>query len=212
VQKMTLQPPCSSFDNYEPLFTQAERRRFQRVQIDLSGRYMLESKDEHHCRTVDISPGGIRITSAVQPRIEERVVVYIDALGRFVGNVVRIHSDGFSMTIQTSAKRREMLADKLTWFANRITLDLDDQRRHERFEPFQKFAILRFADGNEHIIKIRDLSASGVSAKLSRLPKIGEQVMIGRAPAVVVRQFDGGFAAEFLTPFAVGEIDETTRL
>jgi hypothetical protein len=51
-----------------------------------------------------------------------------------------------------------------------------------------------------------------VSAEAAHLPSLGERVSIGSAYANVVRHFDGGFAAEFLTPFAVGEIDEATRL
>jgi hypothetical protein len=197
---------------YEPLFGQSDRRRFRRVHIDLFGRYMLQSKAEHHCRTVDISIGGMKLLCAGKPAIGERVVVYIDALGRFSGSAVRTHVDGFSMTIDASAQRREMLADKLTWFANRIALNLVDARRHERVEPFQKFALMRLAEGDEHIVKIRDLSASGVSVESTHIPGIGARVSIGRAYATIVRHHDGGFAAEFLTPFAPGDIDETTRL
>jgi len=105
-----------------------------------------------------------------------------------------------------------MLADKLTWFANRVVLNLDDQRRHERIEPFQKLAVLRLTDSSERIVKIRDLSASGVSVEAVHIPAIGERVSIGKADAAVVRLFDGGFAVEFSTPFAPGSIDEATRL
>jgi len=209
---MTVQPTKPSFAGYEPLFTQAERRRFQRVNIDLFGRYMLESKTEHHCQTIDVSLGGLKLYGPVKPQIAEKVIVYIEALGRFSGDVVRVHEDGFSMTINVPARRREMLADKLTWFANRIALNLKDQRRHERIIPFQKWAILRSAGGAEHMVKILDLSSSGVSVDASSIPEIGDQVAIGRWSATVVRHFDGGFAAEFVTPFIPGEIDEATRL
>jgi len=209
---MTLQPARASFTDYEPLFTQAERRRFQRVNLDLFGRYMLESKAEHHCQTLDVSLGGIRMLAPVKPQIAERVIVYIDALGRFSGDVVRLHLDGFSMTIKVPAQRREMLADKLTWFANRIALNLKDQRRHERIIPFQKWAILRSPEMGEHMVKILDLSSSGVSVEAHYLPIIGERVSIGRSSATVVRHFDGGFAAEFVVPFGDGEIDEASRL
>ncbi len=202
----------SDLSGYEPLFSQSERRRFQRVQLDLTGRYMLASQSEHPCRTVDISPGGMQLIGAAQPVEGEKIVVYIDALGRFVGHAVRLHSDGFSMTIVASARKRDMLADKLTWFANRVALDIADARRHDRFEPFQKLAILRLENGREHIVKLRDLSASGVSVEAAPVPAIGERVAVGKLYVTVVRHFDGGFAAQFETPFAAGVIDETTRL
>ncbi|QGM98478.1 PilZ domain-containing protein [Methylocystis parvus] len=209
---MSLHPTTESFSGYLPIFTSSERRRFQRVHIDLFGRSVLESKAEHHCRTIDISPGGMRLMSTAMPQIGENVTVYIDALGRFHGRVVRAAPDSFSMTINASPEKREMLADKLTWFANRIALNLSDQRRHERIEPFQKFALLRLDSGVELIVKIRDLSASGVGVDSIFSPPVGERVSIGKTYGKVVRHFEGGFAAEFLTPFPEHAIDETTRL
>lgn len=209
---MSLNDTKRVFESYKPIFKNSERRRFSRVFVSLTGRYMLESRMEHPCRTVDISPGGLQLLGSAKPSIGEKVVVYIDALGRFAGSAVRIHSDGFAMTVIASAKKRELLAEQLTWYANRATLDLPDARRHERFKPFHKLAVLRLFEGGEQIVKIRDLSASGVSLEGTGSPAIGEEVSIGSAHAKVVRHVENGFAAEFLTPFAAGEIDESTRL
>jgi len=209
---MRLDRTADSFSDYIPLFSNAERRRFQRVHIDLFGRCVRQDKAEHCCRTIDVSPGGMKLLSTAAPEVGENVVVYIDALGRFSGRVVRSEHDNFSMTISASAEKREMLADKLTWFANRIALDLSEQRRHERIEPFQKFALLRLDSGDEHVVKIRDISASGVAVESSFAPPVGERVSIGKTYGKVVRRFDGGFAAQFLTPFPPSAIDETTRL
>ena len=35
-----------------------ERRRFQRVKVDLLGRYMLEDRREFPCQVIDMSLGG----------------------------------------------------------------------------------------------------------------------------------------------------------
>jgi len=50
------------------------------VEISLSGRFMLESRLEYPCHTVDISLGGMRLSAAVKPRIGEKIILYIDAL------------------------------------------------------------------------------------------------------------------------------------
>lgn len=209
---MSMTGKAGSFQGYEPIFTSSERRRFQRVHIDLFGRIVLPSKAEYQCRTVDVSPGGMRLMCTARPEVGESVIAYIDALGRFTGHVVRTSPEGFSMTINASPERREMLADKLTWFANRIALNLADQRRDQRIEPIQKFVPMRLGSGEEMVVTIRDLSASGVSVESSYLPPVGECVSIGKAYANVVRHFDGGFAARFLTPFPASEIDQATRL
>lgn len=209
---MSMTGKIGSFGGYEPLFTSTERRRFQRVHIDLFGRIVLPSKEERQCRTVDISPGGMNLMCTARPEVGDNIVAYIDALGRFTGQVVRRSPEGFSITINASPERREMLADKLTWFANRIALNLADQRGHERIEPIQKFVPMRLGSGEELVVTIRDLSASGVSVEASYLPPVGERVSIGKAYVTVVRHFEGGFAANFLTPFPAKEIDQAARL
>ena len=40
-----------------------ERRRFQRVCVDLLGRYMLPDRREFPCQVVNMSPGGIALVS-----------------------------------------------------------------------------------------------------------------------------------------------------
>ena len=51
-----------------------------------SDRVVLASKTEHHCRTEDVSPGGMKLMCMAKPQIGESVVAYIDALGRFFGS------------------------------------------------------------------------------------------------------------------------------
>jgi len=193
-------------------FGNSENRRFQRVKLDLSGRYMLASRSEYACRTLNISPGGMLVAGPVKPEIGETVVIYLDALGRFVGQAVRITVEGFAVTLSLSRNKRETLADRLTWFANRSGVGLQDNRRYERFVPLMRRAILRLPNEREHIVKIRDISVSGVAVETGHLPKLGAPIIIGNTPVVVVRHFEGGFAGEFVAPFADGEIDELTRL
>ena len=42
-----------------------ERRRHQRVKVDLLGRYMLPDRREFPCQVVDMSPGGISMVAPV---------------------------------------------------------------------------------------------------------------------------------------------------
>ena len=117
--------------------------------------------------------------------------------------------DGFAVTIKTPSTKRDMLADKLTWFANRISLDLSEERRHHRIAPFMQRAMLRLPDGHELIVKIRNFSTSGIAIETNIRPEI---VVVGDTPIIVLRYFEGGFAGEFVTPFAAGEIHEATKL
>src|ERR1700691_5871647 len=113
----------------------SEHRRYQRVKVDLLGRYMLEDRREFPCQVVDMSPGGMAVIAPQCGRLGERVVAYIDHIGRLEGLIARIFPSGFSMTISASQRKRDKLAAQLTWLANRSILDLPEDRRHGPIVP-----------------------------------------------------------------------------
>lgn len=189
-----------------------EIRRFQRASISLCGRYMLKSSEEYPCHTFEMSPGEASLFAPVKAAPGERVVLYLNELGRFTGIATKTTAMGFEMTLQLSTKKRDRLADQLTWFANRFELDLDDRRRHERVVPLFEISVLTLGPGDEHIVRIKSLSLSGVSIETDYQPPVGTRVIVGSTPATVVRLFPDGIACEFEKHFRPGEIDETTRL
>jgi hypothetical protein len=193
-------------------YTSVEDNRFQPVAVSLFGRYMLASKDEYPCQTVQMSPGDMTLFGPEKPAIGERVVVYLDELGRFAGQATRTLPAGFAMSISLPPLKRDRLADQLVWFANRYAIGLPEDRRHERIVPIMRRAVLRLPDQQEAIVKITDISISGVGLETDLRPPVGCRVLIGSTPAIVVRDFKGGFACEFPKPFQPGAIDESTRL
>jgi len=187
-------------------------RRFQRVRVTLFGRYCLGSREEHRCLAVNMSPGDMLLFAKAKPAIGAGVVVYLDNLGRFPGVVTRETPDAFAMTFKLPAKKRDVLADKLTWLTNRYEVGLDENRRSERIVPFRKRAILRESGGRERIVQIRDLSLDGVDVEIADPPAVGAKIVLGGTPLTVVRHSETGFAGQFAKPFEVGEINEMVRL
>jgi hypothetical protein len=198
--------------NFSEIRETRETRRFQRVPVSLFGRYMLESRREYPCQTIEMSPGDMSVFAPVKAQIGEKVVVYLDEIGRFAGVATRLTESGFVMSMNLPPMKRDKLADQLTWFANRHAISLPEDRRHERIVPLMQRTLLRLPDGQEIIAKIRDLSLSGVGVETDAKPAIGSKITVGATPAVVVRHFEGGIGGEFVRPFTPGEIDESTRL
>src|SRR5271155_4805528 len=99
-----------------------ERRRFQRVRVDLLGRYMLPDRREFPCQVVNMSPGGMAVLAPVSAQPSERVIAYVDHLGRLEGHVARLFQNGFAMTIAATTRKRDKLPAQLTWLANRHPL------------------------------------------------------------------------------------------
>jgi len=175
----------------------AERRRHQRVKIRLTGRFMRSDRREFDCSTIDMSPGGIALASDAVVEPGDRVVAYLDHLGRLEGIVARTFFGGFAIRMKLPPAKRDKLADQLTWLANRALLGTPEDRRHERIQPRNPRTTLKLANGREFVVLLIDISQSGAAVAVDVRPAIGERVTVGSTPAQVVRQFDDGVAVEF---------------
>jgi hypothetical protein len=174
-----------------------ERRRFQRVRVDLSGRYMLPDRREFPCQVVDMSPGGMALVAPVAGQPGDRVIAYVDHLGRLEGHIARILENGFAMSISATTRKRDKLAAQLTWLANRHILALPEDRRHGRIVPRNPFARLVLPNGINVSVRIIDVSQSGAGIATDQRPPIGTLVTLGKIPGRVVRHLEEGFAIEF---------------
>jgi hypothetical protein len=176
-----------------------ERRRHQRVRIDLLGRMMLENRLEYSCRILNMSPGGAALMADAPVKLDERVIAYVDHLGRLEGRVTREFEGGFAMSIGATPRKREKLAAQLTWLANREILNLPEDRRHGRIVPRNPMARLILPNGVNISCRVIDVSLSGVAIALppSQLPQVGAAVTIGKTPGRVVRHIENGVAVEF---------------
>jgi hypothetical protein len=176
-----------------------ERRRHQRVKVNLLGRYMLADHREFPCQVTNMSPGGMAMIAPVSGNAGDRVIAYVDHLGRLEGKIARNFQNGFAMTIAATSRKRDKLAAQLTWLANRHMLNLPEDRRHGRFAPRNPVARLILPNGNNVACRIIDLSQSGTAISIAPdlLPQVGAMVTIGKVSGRVVRHIEGGFAVEF---------------
>lgn len=84
---------------------------------------MLEDRSEHPCQVVDMSPGNVAFRCERIAEAGERVIAYLEHIGRIEGVVTRLMEDGFAMTIVASDRKRDKLAAQLTWLANKHELE-----------------------------------------------------------------------------------------
>jgi hypothetical protein len=128
----------------------------------------------------------------------ERVIAYIDQLGRLEGMVARQFQNGFAMTISATSRKRDVLAAQLTWLANRHILNLPEDRRHGRFVPKNPVTMLVLPNGVNLGCRLIDLSLSGAAVATDQRPAEGALVTLGKVQGRVVRHLENGFAVEFL--------------
>jgi hypothetical protein len=189
-----------------------DQRRHRRVPVALLGRYMLPNRQEYPCQTVNMSPGGVLLVAPVKAAVGERVIAYLEHIGRVEGEIARHASDGFAMTISATIRKRDKLAAQLTWLANRDALGLPEDRGHERIVPRQLTTIMRLANGRELAVRLIDVSRSGAAVSMEKPLDIGTSVIIGQTHGKVVRHFQGGVAVEFNLPISPDRFDENIKL
>jgi hypothetical protein len=175
----------------------SERRRFQRVKVNLLGRYMLADRREFPCQVVNMSPGGMAVIAPISGAAGERIIAYVDHLGRLEGHVARTFDNGFAMTIAATARKRDKLAAQLTWLSNRHILGLPEDRRHGRIVPRNPIGRLIMPNGVNLACRIIDVSQSGAGIASDQRPQIGVLVTLGKVQGRVVRHLEDGFAVEF---------------
>jgi hypothetical protein len=176
----------------------AERRRFRRIKMDLPGRMFLPSdRSEAPCTILDMSPGGVAVSSEIVPEMGSAVVLYMDGFGRFEGTVVRRDEAGFGLAFVCTPSKRERTAEQLILFLNNSLGDDNLLRRHERASQ-KGFAKFTRADGQIVHGEVNDISVNGVSLKTNVRPAIGEFVLIAQIAGRVVRHHADGIGIEFV--------------
>lgn len=183
----------------------ANRRQYERTNLSVAGRLMLPSGGEFPCDVEDISEGGIALHSQADGEIGDRVIVYLDRLGRFEGHLVRRFSGGFAIETRLHNNQRARLVERIELLKGRpkgqgvAALPQRALRRAPTSEEANEGARLTIDDGEEVACKVLDISLTGAHVKLSNRPKIGTHVTVGKTLGRVVRHTDEGIGVEFLS-------------
>ncbi len=175
----------------------ADERRHRRIFISLPVRFMIADQGEHRGVLFDMSPGGLSVTADVRPPVGARAVLYIDDIGRVEGTIARIHEHGFAVRLNATQNRRDKIAERLIFHANRHRLRDEALRGHERVEHDQE-SFCRMPDGSEIPCRVVDLSLSGAAISIDPAPAVGTEIVLGRMLGRVVRHVPNGVAIQFV--------------
>ncbi len=173
--------------------------KYYSVKVQLYGRFMLEDRTEHVCQIEEMSPGDVVLNTEVMANNGERIIAYIDHIGRVEGTVERVVRGGFLLSLVASDRKKNKIAAQLTWLANKHELDMPEDRRHQRIAPRNPISTLAMADGRQYPCRIIDLSISGAAVEIRMRPALNSQVILGTMRGRVVRHFEEGIAIEFAT-------------
>ena len=182
---------------------EADRRRHRRVQWEVRVRGLTGEGEEFQANTVDVCAGGLRINLARPLSQGERLVLYIEDIGRVEGVVSRVLREvGYAVEFHVPPRKRDKIADQLTWLINKDRLGLSDERESER-RAGGGMVIAAFSNGVSVSCTVVDVSIFGVALKTSGpRPMVGDRVTVGERSGTCVRYIEGGFAVDFRTMHA----------
>jgi len=177
----------------------SDNRNFSRGKFKLRGRFLAENGWEYPLEIEDISPGGMSVRSDFCPKKGQQVVMLLEDLGRIQAKVVRSTSDGFAVSIIATSRKRDQLADRLTWLLNADRLGLSDDRAAVRTQRAGEVYI-QLLDGTRFVATSVDVSISGMAILSPEKVTIGERVYVGKLSGIITRRLEGGFAIRFDPP------------
>jgi len=173
--------------------------RYQRVKISVLGRYMLADRTEYPCQIIEMSPGDATFIAPAAGKTGERVIAYLDDVGRIDGTIIDIIDGGFIMNYNASARKRDKISAQLTWLANKDLLDIPEERENARIVPDYRHSSIILDDGRTYNCKVVDISITGAAIDIDVRPAIGTKILLGRMHATIVRHYEDGIGVQFDT-------------
>ncbi|MBI1339954.1 pilus assembly protein PilZ [bacterium] len=184
--------------------TGRDRRLHRRVAWRVHVRGITDAGEEFAGETLDVGAGGIRLVpnAAAHETFPpgSALVIYLDDIGRVEGLVRRITTEGaIAIKISAPGRKRDKIADQLTWLINRDRLGLKDERGSERRASDGEVMVsFGSAPGKTIACRVTDVSLFGAALSTSGpRPLIGEAVRVNDRTGVCARYTEAGFAIDF---------------
>lgn len=164
---------------------------------------MLENKQE--CKGVlnNISAGGVRIEAETIPKLDEKIILYIEDIGRFEGYVIRVDEGSFAIKMLLSATKSKRLEVSLDAFfqdkkpnaqlSGRRTGVLDRRSQDRIGVDAGEKLIGKTEAGKTFEYTIKAISLSGIDICTNHKLTLGENVTIGKTNGYVARENNDGY-------------------
>ena len=169
------------------------------------GRFMLPDMSEHPCQIASLSLSKVKMLTNLEVPIGVQIVAYIEEFGRIEGQIIQHIPGGFELGFELNEKRRERFKSRLKWLRDKASGNVEEARRHPRYEPSDAKSHITLPDGRTYPCQVIDISLSGAALTTEVLPALGTTIMLGKMKGRVVRYLPNGLAIEFSK-----QLDHTT--
>lgn len=178
-----------------------DRRRYKRRTLNVDVRFMAGDAAENTGRILDISEGGLAMSTDAEARLGDMIIAYPEGLGRLTGKVVRRFEGGIAIQFELSETQRDYLRKRIDAAVRGAPyIRLLEKRAHERL-PLNLSSEARLLDSGETFdCFVIDISETGAGIRSETRPALGVCVQIGSLKGAVCRHTEEGFAILFAPP------------
>jgi hypothetical protein len=129
----------------------------------------------------------------------ERIIAYLQYLGRVEGVMVRElrNGSGFAIEIRAHVTKLERIAKSIDWLMRSEDIETAEMRREERTDGQGEQVVIRTRGGREYMAELIDISLKHAALRTDIALPVGTEITIGEKRAYVVRYFRGGVAVGF---------------
>ena len=173
-----------------------ERRRYPRLPLDDLGRYLLASGQEFACRARDVSLVGLALSGPLAGRSGERVVAYLDRLGRVEGVLMRVTRSMFAIQFAGGEARQRRLRRRLVdIFQDEMAIFTGEARSAS--DPTAPRVVVVRAPCGDLCGELIAISFEAAEVAMEGPPAVGSPVRLLGRLGFVARQQPGEVLIEF---------------
>ena len=161
------------------------RANREMISTFLHGRFLYGKEEEHTCDVVGVALDGILFETGprVGPPDGERIILYVDFLGRLSGKARRVEPGSYLLVPDASPRQRERLRQKI----DRLKEGAPPEEIPSGIEFPDQNKFLERTDGSRVPFKVRGISLWGTFIETDGDLRLDERVKIGDLEGVVKR-------------------------
>jgi len=183
----------------KPVFDpKKDRRSNERPSVGVKGRIFFPDRQyDEDCIVVDLSPDGAGLRATFSAATGERLILYVDGLGRFEGKIIWRDRLRIGVQFKCSETKRARVADLIAAYLEFGSVSATAVRETSRVRGRAALHSFTRASGEKLACEIVDMALSGASLRTDERPDVGETILFGRTIALVVRHTACGIAVTF---------------
>ena len=164
--------------------------------VRLDGFCSINGGPDVACAALEVSTSSLIIQAQTIAEVQDKAVFQLPHIGLLEASVTKVFDDGFVAEFDPAPASK--LGTYLSWLdSGTFGHTGHEARRFQRIVPIKRMMMMYRPTEPPSMVRIVDLSRSGVAFTTSKVLRLGDKLSVGRQSGKIVRLFPGGAAVDF---------------